>query len=75
MMQLQPLQSDDRRCVVDFPLLPTGMPVPAYHEREYLRFISQTVNTACGRASTSPTIIDERSLVPPGLPGTPVWSV
>ena len=32
MMQLQPLQSDDRRCVVDFPLFyPLVCLFPAYH--------------------------------------------
>ncbi len=50
------------------PLLPTGMPVPGLpHEREFFVFISQTVNTACGRGVHFATIIDERSLVPPGL--------
>ncbi len=33
-----------------FPSSTTGMPVPGLpHEREYLRFHQQTVNTACGR--------------------------
>ncbi len=51
-----------------FPLLPTGMPVPGLpHEREYLRFISQTMNTACGRGVHFAHHNYERSLVPPGL--------
>ncbi len=80
MMQLQPLQSNNDVGCVDFPyFLPTGMPVPGLpHEREYLPFfISQTMNTACGRGIHFTTIIDERSLVPPGLARklTPVWSV
>ena len=51
MMQLQPLQSDDRRCVVDFPLFyPLVCLFPAYHmNANIFVFISQTVNTACGR--------------------------
>ncbi len=67
----------DARCRFS-PLLPTGMPVPGLpHDANIFVFISQTVNTACGRGVPSPTIIDERSLVPPGLARklTPVWSV
>lgn len=66
-MQLQPLQGDDRGCVIDFPLFyPLVSLFPAHHMHpNILVFLGQAVNAFAVDASTSPTVIDNRSLVPP----------
>ncbi len=69
-MQLQPLQGDDRGCVVDFPLFyPLVSLLPTHHMHpNILVFLGQAVNAFAVDASTSPTRIDNRSLVPPDWP-------